>query len=122
MCDAQGKPICFALAGGQAADGRQAIPLLDGIEAGAVIADKGYESKRWRYRRLSVIRPSRPPWLSSPFIIGPICRAGCRTTTVAERCPQRLRQDLASGKWDARYGCLRELTELDLGYRLLIAQ
>ena len=33
-----------------------------------------------------------------------------------------LRQDLESGGWDARYGHLRELTELNLGYRLLIAQ
>jgi hypothetical protein len=33
-----------------------------------------------------------------------------------------LRQDLESGEWDARYGHLRELTELNLGYRLLIAQ
>ena len=35
---------------------------------------------------------------------------------VAERCVQRLRQDLASGEWDARYGSLRELIELDFGY------
>jgi hypothetical protein len=41
---------------------------------------------------------------------------------ATERRVQRLRQDLASGEWDARYGYLRELTELDLGYRLLIAQ
>ncbi|PKB63508.1 MAG: hypothetical protein BZY80_07010 [SAR202 cluster bacterium Io17-Chloro-G2] len=40
---------------------------------------------------------------------------------VAERCVQRLREDLASGEWDARYGYLRELPEIDLGYRLLIA-
>ena len=36
----------FALTGGQASDGPQAIPLLTGIETGAVIADKGYESNR----------------------------------------------------------------------------
>ena len=34
----------FALTGGQVPDGPQAIPLLEGIETGAVIADKGYES------------------------------------------------------------------------------
>jgi SAM-dependent methyltransferase len=33
----------------------------------------------------------------------------------------RLRADLASGAWDARYGHLRGLTEMDLGYRLLVA-
>ena len=36
----------FALTGGQRADLSQAIPLLTGIKAGAVIADKGYESNR----------------------------------------------------------------------------
>ena len=36
----------FALTGGQASDGPQAVPLLTGIEAGAVLADKGYESNR----------------------------------------------------------------------------
>lgn len=34
----------FALTGGQAGDAPQAIPLLTGIETGAVLADKGYES------------------------------------------------------------------------------
>ena len=46
VCDAQGMPLRFALTGGQAADGPQAIPLLSGIETGSVIADKGYESNR----------------------------------------------------------------------------
>ena len=46
VCDAQGRPLRFTLTGGQAADGSQAIPLLDGIKAGAVVADKGYESNR----------------------------------------------------------------------------
>ena len=46
VCDAQGQPMRFALAGGQASDGPQAIPLLTGIEADAVLADKGYVSNR----------------------------------------------------------------------------
>ena len=46
VCDAQGRPMRFALTGGQAADGPQAVPLLTGIETGAVLADKGYESNR----------------------------------------------------------------------------
>ena len=36
----------FSLTGGQRADVSQALPLLTGIETGAVIADKGYESNR----------------------------------------------------------------------------
>ena len=46
MADAQGRPVRFSLTGGQRADVSQAIPLLTGLEAGAVIADKGYESNR----------------------------------------------------------------------------
>ena len=43
VCDAKGRPLRFALTGGQAADAPEATPLLDGIETGSVIADKGYE-------------------------------------------------------------------------------
>ena len=39
VADAQGRPVRFSLTGGQKAD--LAIPLLTGLEAGAVIADKG---------------------------------------------------------------------------------
>ena len=39
----------------------------------------------------------------------------------AERGVRRLREDLESGAWDARFGHLRELPELDLGYRLVVA-
>jgi hypothetical protein len=34
---------------------------------------------------------------------------------------EHLRADLESGEWDRRHGRLRELSELDCGYRLLIA-
>ena len=46
VADAQGRPVRFSITGGQRADVSQAIPLLTGIETGAVIADKGYESNR----------------------------------------------------------------------------
>ncbi len=34
----------------------------------------------------------------------------------------RLAADIKSGAWDARYGHLRELDELDLGYRIIVAE
>ncbi len=40
---------------------------------------------------------------------------------VRARGTEHLRRDLASGEWDARYGHLRALTELDVGYRLIVA-
>lgn len=35
---------------------------------------------------------------------------------------EQLRTDLESGEWDRRWGYLRELDELDIGYRLLVAE
>ncbi len=41
---------------------------------------------------------------------------------VVEEGIERLRADLASGAWDQRHGHLRDLPELDLGYRLLVSR
>ena len=41
---------------------------------------------------------------------------------VVEAGIERLRADLASGAWDAQWGHLRDLPELDLGYRLLVSR
>jgi transposase len=46
VVDAEGQPIRFTLTGGQAGDAPQAIPLLTGVEATHVIADKGYDSDK----------------------------------------------------------------------------
>ena len=46
VADDQGRPLRFALTGGQKGDAPQAIPLLAGIETVCVIADKGYESNK----------------------------------------------------------------------------
>ena len=43
-CDALGNPIRFILTGGEASDYTQAIPLLDGVKAKAIFADKGYDA------------------------------------------------------------------------------
>ena len=44
LADAAGQPVRFILTGGQAADSPKGIPLLTGIDAARVIADKGYDS------------------------------------------------------------------------------
>ena len=41
---------------------------------------------------------------------------------LVESRMQSLADDLASGAWDERHGHLRELEELDLGYRLLVTR
>ncbi len=35
---------------------------------------------------------------------------------------ERLCRDLETGEWDRRFGYLRELEEIDLGYRLVVAE
>lgn len=44
MADALGNPVKFILTGGQEADCFQALPLLEGTTAEAVLADKGYDA------------------------------------------------------------------------------
>ena len=40
---------------------------------------------------------------------------------VVARVVSEVSRDLASGLWDSRYGYLRNLNELDVGLRLIIA-
>ena len=60
VADARGRPMCFSLTGGQRANVSRAIPFQSGIDTGAVIADKGYESNRL----LTFIREPAPRWSS----------------------------------------------------------
>jgi len=48
ICDALGMPIKFSLTGGQEAECRQAIPLLENVNASAVLADKAYDTNELR--------------------------------------------------------------------------
>ena len=63
-------------------------------------------------RRPTSIPTCRP---ASPASRGSIPRCATRGT-------EQLRADLASGAWDARHGHLRALTELDVGYRLIVEE
>ncbi len=65
-------------------------------------------------------------WGRPEAYLDPAVRAGISSLALlspadAERGAARLREDLESGAWDARFGHLRELPELDLGYRLVVA-
>ena len=48
ICDALGMPVKFSLTGGQVAECRQAIPLLENVNASAVLADKAYDTNELR--------------------------------------------------------------------------
>lgn len=44
VVDALGNPVRWLVTGGEVADITQAEPLLDGLQADAVLADKGYDA------------------------------------------------------------------------------
>ncbi len=46
LVDALGNPLRFILTGGAAGDNPQAIPLLAGIRAREVVADRGYDADK----------------------------------------------------------------------------
>jgi transposase len=48
VCDALGLPVRFILTGSQGAECRQAIPLLENLNARAVLADKAYDTNALR--------------------------------------------------------------------------
>ena len=64
---------------------------------------------------------NRPEAYIDPDVQAGISGIARLDPAVRERGTERLRADLASGAWDARHGHLRALTELDVGYRLIVA-
>jgi hypothetical protein len=64
----------------------------------------------------------RPEAYTDPVVQAGISGLARLEPALRERGTKRLRADLASGAWDARHGHLRMLTELDVGYRLIVAE
>ena len=62
LADALGRPLRFILTGGQVHDSKAAAALLEGVEAGGVIADKAYDSNAIRRTiaeaRMTAVIPS----------------------------------------------------------------
>ena len=62
LTDGRGRPLRFILTPGQAADIKSAPALIEGMRAGGVIADKGYDSNAFRdlikSRKMKVVIPS----------------------------------------------------------------
>ena len=66
-------------------------------------------------------------WARPELYLDPHRRAGMSAVrkldpNVVEAGMEQLRTDLDSGAWDAKWGHLRDLDELDLGYRLLVTR
>lgn len=63
-------------------------------------------------------------WRRPAAYLDPRVRAGTSTFSKLKNLDaglERLDQDLKSGEWRRRYGDLHNLTELDVGYRLVVA-
>lgn len=66
-------------------------------------------------------------WRRPEIYLNPDVRAGISALTLAditivEQGVSLLEEDLNSGRWDAKYGGIRKLTEIDAGYRFLCAR
>ncbi len=64
---------------------------------------------------------NRPEAYTEPDVQAGISCLARLDDAVRVRGTERLRADLASGEWDEKYGHLRALSELDVGYRLIVA-
>ncbi len=64
---------------------------------------------------------NRPEAYLDPDVQAGISCLAMLDPRVLARGTEQLRADLASGAWDARHGHLRNLAELDVGYRLIVA-
>jgi SAM-dependent methyltransferase len=64
---------------------------------------------------------NRPEMYLEPAVQAGISSLAAMDDEVLAPAMARLRDDVASGAWDARHGHLRHYTEFDLGYRLIMA-
>ncbi len=62
----------------------------------------------------------RPEAYLVPAVRAAISGLALLDQQVVARAMDRLRADLTTGDWDRRYGRLRDLDSLDLGYRLVV--
>jgi hypothetical protein len=65
---------------------------------------------------------NRPEAYLDPVVLDGISSFAQMPPEERARGVERLRADLQSGTWDRKYGHLRALDELDIGYRLVVAQ
>jgi transposase len=63
LCDALGRPLRLLLTGGEKADCKSAPDLIQGQQAKAVIADKGYDTDQLRQlirsKKMKVVIPAK---------------------------------------------------------------
>jgi hypothetical protein len=65
---------------------------------------------------------AHPEWVLDESVRNATSGFARQTPEVVARVVAAVDADLQSGAWDARYGRLRQLEELDVGLRLIVAQ
>jgi hypothetical protein len=64
----------------------------------------------------------RPEMLLDPVVVSPLWFLQMLPEEARRQGLARLAADLESGAWDERHGDLREMRELDVGLRLVVAE
>jgi transposase len=91
LADALGRPLRFILTGGQVHDIVAAPTLLEGIEGGAVIADKAYDSNDFRTLIADAGMIAVIPSTRSRKVPIPHDKALYKTRNRIERCFNKLK-------------------------------
>jgi transposase len=91
LADARGRPLRIILTGGEVHDCKRALPLLEGVDAGGVIADKAYDSNEIRAAiaardMVAVIPSKRARKIQIPHDF-----AAYKTRNRIERCFNKLK-------------------------------
>jgi len=91
LADALGRPLRIMLSGGEVHDCKTAVTLIEGIDAGGVIADKAYDSNDIRdaiaARDMTAVIPSR----RSRKVHIPHDAIAYKTRNRIERCFNKLK-------------------------------
>nr|WP_236117322.1 hypothetical protein [Hassalia byssoidea] len=64
----------------------------------------------------------RPEIYLNPEVRANISALALADASVVEEGVVKLKEDLSTGKWNAKYGEIRNLSEIDVGYRFLCAR
>ncbi|ATJ92416.1 IS5 family transposase [Acetobacter tropicalis] len=92
LADALGRPLRFIITGGQVHDATQASALLEGQTAGAVIADKAYDSNGFREKIAVMNAEAVIPSKGNRKVFIPHDHALYKDRNRIERCFNRLKQ------------------------------
>jgi SAM-dependent methyltransferase len=94
-----------------------AAPVVRGVAEALPFRDAAFDAT------MALLRLLAPPrGVPRPGVRASISALARLEEAAVRPMVERLARDLRSGEWDRRYGDLRALEEIDLGYRLVVAR